>query len=231
MRHEFERGLLKEILIHKKLTHMKARFSIYLMVIVLFVTGCSPSTYVTGTWKSPTPPVSHYSSILVAALTSNTIVKATLEKDLSSEITKTVSAVKSIDEFPPDISGSDSNKLNIMQGAQRKNLEAVLTVSILSKETESRYVPNRNPYSPLAFDYYQNFGGYYNYWYPSFYGPDYYQQDKVYYIETNLYDAKTEKLVWSAQSKTYSPDELNNFSKEFAVVIVNKMKADGVLKQ
>src|SRR4051812_43809278 len=70
---------------------------------------CAPSTYITGTWKAPAAPQGTYSSILVAALTSNTIAKATLENDMAKAIGSGVTVLKSIDEFPPGISGADSN--------------------------------------------------------------------------------------------------------------------------
>jgi hypothetical protein len=208
---------------------MKTRSFFLLLTIVLFQC-CAPSTYITGSWKSPATGQKTYKSILVAALTSNTIVKDKLENDIATSLSRSANVMKSINEFPPSISNSDTNKVKIMEAVQKKNVDAILTISLLSKETESRYIPDRNPYSPLGYNYYQSFWGYYSYWYPQFYGQQgYYNQDKVYYIETNLYDTSTEKLIWSAQSKTYSPDNLEAFSKEFAEVIVTKMKTDGVL--
>jgi len=189
---------------------------------------CSPSTYITGSWKSPATPAP-YKSVLVAALTGNTIAKATLENDMQAALGKNITTLKSIDEFPPNISSKDSSKTQLMNNVHKKNVDAILTISIISKETESRYVSGGNPYDPLGFGYYNDFWGYYDHWYPSFYGSGYYEQNKVYFIESNLYDAKTEKLVWSAQSKTYSPDDLQPFSKEFANIIAAKMRADGVL--
>jgi hypothetical protein len=203
-------------------------------LVCLFLTAvllgsCSPATYITGSWKSPAAVPKPYSSIMVAALTNNTIAKATLENDLSKSLGAEIHVLKSIDEFPPNISTSDSSKTTIMNKVKDKNVDAILTVSILSKETETRYVPGRSPYDPMTFGFYNDFWGYYNYWSPRFYDQGYYMQNKVYFIETNLYDTKTEKLMWSAQSKTYDPEDLQVFSKEFATVIVGKMRTDGVI--
>jgi hypothetical protein len=172
-----------------------------------------------------------YNTILVAALTNNTIAKATLEGDIAKELGKNVNVLKSIEQFPPDVSGSDSSKINMLNRVKNKNVDGILTISILSKETESRYIRGRYPYDPLGYPFYNDFWGYYNYWYPSFYDNGYYVQNKVYFIETNLYDVQSEKLMWSAQSKTYNPEELHLFSREFATVITSKMKADGMLPE
>jgi hypothetical protein len=207
---------------------MKKISSVLLTIIVIFEC-CSPSTYITGSWKTPAPLTKQYSMIMVAALTNNTIARATLENDMANTLGSSATVLKSIDEFPPNVTGSDSSKVALMNKVKNKNVDAILTISILSKETESRYISGRGPYDPLGYTFYDDFWGYYNYWYPHFYDQGYYVQNKVYFIETNLYDTQTQKLIWSAQSKTYNPEDLNNFSKEFASVIVSKMKTDGVL--
>lgn len=199
------------------------------LLLLLILGACTPATYITGTWKSPATASRQYKSVLVAALTNNTIAKATLENDMAAALGKSISTLKGINEFPPDIYGTDSSKVGIMQKVKDKHVDAIMTISIISTETESRYVPGGPPYQPLGYIYYNDFWGYYDYWYPRVYDQGYYEENKVYYIETNLYDTSDQKLVWSAQSKTYSPDELEPFSKEFANVIVSKMQEDKII--
>ena len=57
----------------------------------------------------------------------------------------------------------------------------------------------------------------------------YYQTEKVYYIQTNLFDAKTEKLIWSAQSKTYEPSSLDDFLQGYEKAISEQMVKDGLV--
>lgn len=79
------------------------------------------------------------------------------------------------------------------------------------------------------FPFYNTFWGYFNYWGPIIYDPGYYTQDKIYYLETNLYDADTENLVWSAQSETVNPRNLQTFSEEFAEVTAEEMAENNLL--
>jgi hypothetical protein len=206
---------------------MKQPLFRYLLLLV-FAAGCTPSTYITGSWKNPAAAVK-YKSVLIAALTSNTVIKSTLETDMAKALSGSVKTLKSIDEFPPGLSNTDTSKAALISMVRNKKADAILSISILSRETESRYMPGGNPYYPPGFIYYDDFWGYYDHWYPSVYGPGYYEENKVYYIETNLYDSSTQKLVWSAQSKTYSPDELQPFAREFAATIVARLKADGLI--
>jgi hypothetical protein len=201
------------------------------LILLASLNACAPVTVITGSWKSPDYQSKNYKNILVAALTSHAVSKATVENDLSALLNSyNITATKSINLFPPEISNSDSDRNTIMQKVKGKNIDAILTVSLLKKETESRYLRGAYPYNPeLRFDYYRSFWGYYTYWYPYGYSPEYYTES-TYYFETNLYDTKTEELVWSAQSQTYDFADLSKFSKDFANGIVNKLKADGILK-
>lgn len=108
--------------------------------------------------------------------------------------------------------------------------DAILTVSLIDKETDTRYVPGSYDYAPYPrYNFYGRFWGYYSYWYPVIYTPGYYVNEKTYYIETNLYDANTQELVWSAQSETYSPSGLHDFASEYAQLIAKKLKQENVI--
>ncbi|MCE3259608.1 MAG: hypothetical protein K0S12_1249 [Bacteroidetes bacterium] len=191
--------------------------------------GCYPSTKITASWKNE-KQVRSYKSIFIAALTKNTIIKSTVEKDLEFALnTYSIATLKSLEEFPPNFMQDSIPKEEMMNTVKKKGSESILTISIQRKETESRYVGG--PYAPMGrFGYYGNFWGYYSHWYPYGYSDAYYTRDDVYYLETNLYDAKDEVLIWSAQSQTYSYDGLATFSKEFAKEITQRMKKDGIIQ-
>ena len=195
--------------------------------------SCLSSTQITGSWKNPKQPAKAYSNVFVASLTSESVVRATVESDIASALEKQgITSYKSIDEFPPGIKKDSLTKEDILGRMHTKKADAILTVSLVRKETESRYVPGAGvPYVPFhIYPYYPDFGGYYSYWSPFIYNPGYYVQDRTYYMETNLYDSSTEQLVWSAQSRTYNPTDLKDFSKNLSKIIVAKLKEDGMLK-
>jgi hypothetical protein len=204
---------------------------IIVLVVAAFAYSCeTTNTIITGSWKNSKQNKS-YHSILVAAITNHAVAKSTIEEELSAAFNANgMRAVKSIDEFPPTITASDSNRQTLMNKLTTSGTDAILTVSLLRKETDSRYVPGSFAYDPYSnFGYYRRFWGYYNYWYPQVYEPGYYTTERTYYMETNLYDAATEDLVWSAQSETYNPVDLPTFAQEFANLILDKMKKDGVI--
>ena len=62
------------------------------------------------------------------------------------------------------------------------------------------------------------------------YEPGHYTTDRTYYVESNLYDAKTEELIWSAKSKTLNSYDLEQFTKDYIDALYEQMIKDGVLK-
>ena len=199
----------------------------------VLLASCMSSTQITGAWKNPKQSAKTYSSMFIASLTSNNVARATVENDIALALEKQgIVTYKSMDEFPPGVKKDSVTKEEILGRMRNKKADGILTVSLIRKETESRYDHDAgNPYAPFPrYPYYGDFSGYYSYWTPYVYSPGYYEQEKTYYMETNLYDSATEQLVWSAQSRTYNPIDLKDFSREFSKTIVAKLKEDGMLK-
>lgn len=197
--------------------------------------ACSPSTEITGSWRSPdaASTTNKTGNILVIALTSRTNIRRTVEEDLVNALEKDgYKAIQSLTVMPPTFTdGKQPDKEELLSKIKGTGVETILTVALIDKETENRYVPGNYAYAPIPrFSYYGSFWGYYNTWYPTLYSPGYYSEDKVYFLETNLYDADSEQLLWSAQSETYNPSSLEKFSKDFAAVMLEQMEKEGILK-
>lgn len=49
-------------------------------------------------------------------------------------------------------------------------------------------------------------------------------------LETNLYDAKTEKLIWSGKSETWNPESDAKLLDEVIKAVIKDLKRKGVIK-
>lgn len=167
----------------------------------------------------------------IIVLSDKATVRATVEKDLVDAMkVEGHKAVRGIDVFPPSFRGKELDKKTILDTFQHHGIDAIITVSLLDVESETRYIPGQVNYAPsIRFGWYGSFWGYYSHWYPRVYQPGYYTEDKTYYIEVNLYDVKTESLIWSAQSETHNPADLHIASRNFSKTVVKRLKKDGVL--
>jgi hypothetical protein len=54
-------------------------------------------------------------------------------------------------------------------------------------------------------------------------GPGYYITEKKYFLEGNLFDAATGQIQWSMQSIAYDPIDLEVFSREYALLLVDQL--------
>jgi hypothetical protein len=198
-------------------------------------TRCASSTKITGTWKNPETAQANtaYRNVFIAAITDNLSAKQTVENDLEGQLRKQgIGTTKSGNMFSPNFTKVQLNdKEAIVQKVRDNGNDAILTVTLIAEKNQLRYVPGDMAYAPYPrHGWYGNFSGYYNYWAPQTYTPGYYTDDDVYFIETNLYDVQSEKLVWSAQSQTYNPSTLEKFSRTFAKVTADKMRSEGIIR-
>jgi hypothetical protein len=56
--------------------------------------------------------------------------------------------------------------------------------------------------------------------------PGYYTTDKTYFMQANVFDATTEGMVWAAQSEATNPSKISSFSREYAEILMARMKRD-----
>jgi hypothetical protein len=211
------------------------KITIAAMIAVLLM-NCRPSSEITGSWKNPNQRAAEATekieSILVTALTERTNARQTIENEVAAALeSQGFKTVKSIDVLPPTFTnGQTPDRRELLNRIKDSQADAILTIALIDKETETRYTPGNVAYAPVPrFGYYGTFWGYYNTWSPTLYAPGYYNEDKVYFIETNLYDAESEELLWSAQSETYNPRSLPEFSRGFTRMLVTAMKDEGLL--
>jgi hypothetical protein len=111
----------------------------------------------------------------------------------------------------------------------------VKTVKVYGKQDAPSEVPTHQIYEPLvqyvpmAFGYY---GIYYNYmsdYQEQSFSPDYYALDKTFFLETNLYNVSTEKLLWSVQSKAFNPEDLDSAFKTYKKLLIDNLKKEGLI--
>lgn len=203
------------------------------LLVLIMVSGCAPSTKILGSWTGPDTPAEPYNNIFVTAITENLVARQTVENDIDAMLqARGVTASSSFDIIPPGFKATEDNKAATVKAIKDGGSDAIMTVALLDQTSETRYVPGSTSYYPMGFGgYYGNFYGYYSYYNPVMYNPGYYATDKNYYLEINLYDVDTQKLVWSAQSESTNPSSIETFSKSFSELVVTQLIKDGLISQ
>lgn len=209
---------------------------LFACLFVLIFSCSRQTTMITGSWLNKSGfEGKNYKSVFIAAITGNLEVKGAVEEAFAQEATKrNISSIKSIDFFKPTsmASGTPPDKEEILNQIRATKSEAILTVNMKDSKSNTRYVPGSTSYEPVqSNNYYNNFYGYYKTAYSEVYTEGYYTTDKIYFLECNLYDAATEELLWSAQSETTNPKNIDKFAQEYAALIVERLRSDRLVPQ
>jgi hypothetical protein len=212
------------------------KVSIYAILLSIIFSSCSSSSMrIMATWVNkddkPVPqPGKH--KIFIFVMTQNYDVQVNLENDLANAAeAKGIRTVKSIDAFGPILTLDKLPKNDVLLKAIRDlGCDGIFTVALVDQESKTHYVQGS---SVGVFVPYPGYGAYYSGYYaysPAFYSPGYYETDKTYFIESNLFNAVTEKMLISMQSKVVNPPTAMKASKQYTQMLVTELQAQGFMK-
>lgn len=192
--------------------------------LCVLVTGGCAGSKLTGTWRDEAyrKPVG---SAIVFGVTGRATIRRLFENELVDQLqARGVRAVASYTAFPTE---DRQAKEAVVAKVKELNAGAVIVTRLTDKKTIEMQYPNVVMTSPGGY-----YGTYHDYYWQSYDlmyipGPTYEQQ--VLYLETNLYDASSERLVWSALSKTVVGDAVNEEIKPFVALVMKKLTDDGLV--
>ncbi len=230
--------------------HVKHRYVVFLVIFsLMLLDSCSSTTatQITASWKDP--EATSYQDFFVVVLSKNLPARSTVELDIARRLKKEGVKVEGSLELFPHVEkvATDEEKKAAVEKIQSLGHDAIITVTLLKKTEESRYVPGATSYTPTNIGYgtgytpatggapvqgtYGAFGTYYVSGSKPYQSEGYYETDKTYFLESRVFDAKTSKLVWSAQSHTFYPGSLPSASEDFSMVMVDALKKAGLIYQ
>jgi hypothetical protein len=172
-----------------------------------------------------------FKKIFIVALSADVTVRPELENDLAAAATsRGHEVVKSIDVIPMSLQNPKApTKDEVVAKVKETGCDAVFIASLLKQDESIHYTAGTTAYAVTPYSTYM--GGYYSYWYQSVSTPDYWDKNKVYFMQSNLYDAASEEIMWSVQSKVFNPSSLEKFSKDYMSGLVKGLEKEKLLKK
>lgn len=213
-------------------------------IIALF-TGClllsaCANTTVSRSWKSP-DFTAHINKTYIIGISKDELKRRVFEDSFSEKLSKYgVQGVASYKDLPQS---KETDKTAIARKVKINNVDSVLMVRIINERTEQVVTParisstttapnysdryNRNrDYRPA--DHYYDYGSYYSRSTETVYEPSRVTDIKIETIEANLYDAKSAKMVWSAQLELFVDGSADRLLKDFINTAVADMRSKGL---
>lgn len=208
--------------------NLRSRMLALLALVCIAVLPLLAGTRIVSRWVLTGIPIPQLRKMLVAAVMDNYIIRQEFEDTMKTQLTKYgVEGVQSYMVLPPK---NEMMEGELRQRIKESSLDSVLVVRPKAVRTESEEIVTGGVYVPPPG--YYSFWPYWNMAYGSFVPTSSYTQENVIVrVECNLYDTKTEKLVWSGLTDTVYSKDFEKLGKEYAKTLVDQLKRDKVLKK
>jgi len=208
-----------------------------LLFFAVVVNSCKPSSkaIVVGTRinkEKVVPGKTKVNKVFIAVMTPDEHVKSVMENDLADAAAKKgIPSEKSYYEFGPIRTKENLPPKDLVLKQIRKfGCDAIFVVVLLDVKSETTYTPSVQNYTPYPYGGYGTFSTFY-YTTADVYTPGYYTTENTYYIRSNLYDATTEDLLISMDTKILNLSSLEKSSKQYTDALVAELEKQGFMKQ
>ncbi len=191
-----------------------------MFLMVMFCTAsiaaCS-STMINSVWKDEayrTQP----KRVLVIAMFKNETIRRLVEDEFKNYLKYGGTDAATGYEVIPG--NGLPTKETVVEQIKAKGFDALLLTRLIDTRTETRTISGG--YAPPS--YVATMNGYYGSAYSTVYSPSYQVEDRYATVESRLYDAATEKLVWTATSDTWLSGEDLKTAKTYVAVMMDSLR-------
>lgn len=182
--------------------------------VLLFACSCQ-STRIADVWVSKEPHPGKFKRLMIVALAQTPGLRAQYENDFADKLANAhVLAVASIN-LVPDVKAID--RKTVQAWSVEYGLDAVVVTRVVNVERKTKYVP------PVY-----TMGGWYGAWAVAS-SPGYVEEKTTISLETDLFDAKSENLIYSAVTKTFDPSSRTKVVHAVIDALVEDMTKRGYL--
>jgi hypothetical protein len=203
--------------------------------------SCGSNTTIVSSWRDPNATLSkeQFKKVLVVALMKDDNSRRAIENRIAAINPAVLNpSFNYLNQQNLDL--TKEQKISIIQS---EGFDGAITMRFIRADKETDYVPGTSNYyggmgypgmgygyaGGYGMGYGAGFGGWYGAYAPAYYTPGYYQENVYYYIETNIFDLKNNKVVWSATTKSLDVADVNTTVDEILEACVKQMRADGYM--
>lgn len=195
-----------------------------LVLIAFFLTGCS-QTKVTSAWVDPEYKGDGINNVFVVGVSKDGGIRRIFEDEFVTLFKQRGVKATSSYRVVPDEELRDEKKLDMK--VRESGSDTILMTRLIDVRKDTQYIPPDYVYAPPS-HYYGGWHGYYNRAYMV--SPGYTVEYETAVLETNLYDLKTDKLIWSARSDAPTDGKMGKHIKDFARLIINQLAEAKLIK-
>lgn len=193
-------------------------------LLALLLAGCA-STTLDGTWaRAGVTGQRIEGPVLVVGVARDETVRRLYEDQMAAQLAaRGVAARRSYEAVPGALPGDGDERL--LAAARSAGARYLLSTALIGQEVEQavRY----EPWPPAGFVGYR--GWYSAYWGWSWPARTEVRTYSVYLAQTALIDVATDRVEWTARTRTVAPADLERETRAFVGVILGALSRDGLL--
>jgi len=206
------------------------------MLFLTLAVGCSSTSQTPKTlWVNEEKAKGKsYQQVFIFAATLNIEARVRIENALAEQaIAKGLKAVKCKDVVPPTLSDTAlPSKEVLLKAIQTSGSDAVFVITLLRKEENLDYTPGKTAYSQVPiYNWYGGLWGYYSNYAQTVNTRSTITQDKQYTILSNLYDVKSEELMFSIQSHLYEATNIDKTVEWYVRNVMAQMQNNHLIRE
>jgi hypothetical protein len=200
---------------------MRRLAAVYVGLVAL---ACSSaSSQIVKTWRDPTYAGQEVKRVLVIGLSPNPKNQQAFEYAVADRLQQLgIQPFPAYDHLPR---GKMADEETISALVAKERIDVVLVTKLVTVRSEKEYVPGT--YAPAP--YYHGMYPYYASGYAAVYSPGYVNEAQAAYLETNAYDTRTKKLVWSGLTRTFDYSSVDSAVVSVAPTIVTALRDQGIV--
>lgn len=204
----------------------------WIAIALLPVVAACTSSRITTSWKAENVTPKTYNKVMVLSIIreADRTIQENMENHFVDDLKELgYNAVSSLKQYGPKAFDKMDEETAVKE-LKNSGIDAVITIVLLDKQKERKYVPGTMYYSPYGY-YYNRFWGYRTALYRRIYEPGYYVTDTKYFWESNFYDMSDQKLLYSVQTQSFDPANSESLGHEYGQMIVKNMVKENILQR
>ena len=205
--------------------NMKSQLVGCCALLLLFLLNSCGSSKITGQWKDPELGSKKYSHILVIGVAKQPDRRKFYEDEFAKQLNRQgVMAIASHTIIPRDMMQDKDTIVKSIQGLQ---VDGVI-ITRLQGIKEQRQVSHGSSYR-VPYGYYNRMDDYYSNSFSTAPSVSYAETHEYLQLESNLYDAETEKLAYSITTDTFVRQKFQRRISAYIETVVRQLKSNNLL--
>lgn len=194
---------------------------------LLALTACGTDTKLLKAWSDDTYARGPLRSVLIIGVSKEPSKRKMLEDSFTGAFKRNeVSALSSLAIMPADVK---ITKQTVESAISGRDVDAVLVTHLVRVEDKSFYTgPHPSTYRSER-EFRQSLWQHYDSVYDYTHDPNLYKKQRSVVLESNIYDVKTAKLIWSIQSETLDPKSADEIIRSLGQLIIERLSKEKLI--